>query len=134
MELFFSLFKLILKVFYWIAPNKRHSKNLLDEMLLKHNEYRKQHNLPSLKINDALCHAAIEHAEFMCDKGRLSHKNFNKRVVEFGVKCENVGLGGDFETVFDMWIKSSGHRRNILDNVSEAGFAMCKGYWVAIFS
>ena len=130
----FYLFKLVLKVFFWIAPARNSSDSLLDEMLLKHNEYRNKHHLPQLKISTALCHAAEEHAEFMEAKGRLSHKNFNRRVVELGVKCENVGLGGDFETVFDMWIKSSGHRRNILDNVSEAGFAMCKGYWVAIFS
>ena len=68
--------------------------------------------------------AALQQAGYMAQRGRMSHttgwgKDFRSRVRDngiSGVAGENIAEGRfDLDKLFDIWMHSPGHRRNMLD-------------------
>lgn len=68
--------------------------------------------------------AALQQAGYMAQRRRMSHttgwgKDFASRVKGNGIAgaaAENIAEGRfDLEKLFDIWVHSSGHRRNMLD-------------------
>ncbi len=68
--------------------------------------------------------AALQQASFMARRGRMSHttgwgKDFASRVKDNGISgaaAENIAEGRfDQQKLFDIWMHSAGHRRNMLD-------------------
>lgn len=68
--------------------------------------------------------AALQQAGYMAGRGRMSHttgwgKDFASRVKDNGIggaAAENIAEGRfDLEKLFDIWVHSPGHRRNMLD-------------------
>lgn len=68
--------------------------------------------------------AALQQAGYMAARGRMSHttgwgKDFASRMKDNGVRgaaAENIAAGRfDLDKLFDIWMHSDGHRRNILD-------------------
>lgn len=68
--------------------------------------------------------AALQQAGYMAGRRRMSHtigwgKDFASRVKGNGIAgaaAENIAEGRfDLEKVFDIWMHSAGHRRNMLD-------------------
>ncbi len=98
-----------------------------------HNWIRKERNLRSLCVHPALQRAARAHSEDMIRRDYFSHdtkggRTFDARLKAFGydpkgyrsyVVGENIAWGsgpyGEPDSIMDSWMKSDGHRRNILN-------------------
>jgi uncharacterized protein YkwD len=107
-------------------------------MLTLHNNARKDYGLKPLCVHPALQKAARVHSKDMIQHHYFSHytKGGNeapcKRIQSFGYawsSCtENIGYDDDPEDMFRAWMRSSIHRRNILDGrFSEIGIGAYTG-------
>lgn len=88
------------------------------------NQERKAHGLQPLKWDAALAAAAAHHAKEMAKRGSLSHQfpgepNFAARATKSGARfisiSENVAEAPQASELHPMWMHSSAHRANILD-------------------
>ena len=89
-----------------------------------HNQARRNHNLKTFCVHPDLQKAARSHSKDMIQRDYFSHntkgKNENacERIRRFGYRyrycAENIGYNPTPEGMFKAWMKSSGHRRNIL--------------------
>lgn len=82
------------------------------------NAARADHGLPSLAWDGRVHPITRRWSRRMLDAGRISHNpNFGAEMTEAGIDWhlagENVGRG-DTASVFDLWMRSDTHRRNIL--------------------
>lgn len=105
---------------------------------------RAKYNLPPLKLSDALCKSAQEHADDMYNNNYFSHTSQDGRTMSdrigkyysaYMYKGENIAMGyGSPEAVVEGWMNSDGHRANILNtNYTEIGIGHNNGYWVQNF-
>ena len=85
-----------------------------------------------------LANTAQDHARWMADRRTLRHQSL--RVIPFDNRGENIAAGQpDPESVTRDWMRSTGHRRNILSpNFRYVGFGhavTARGvpYWCAVF-
>jgi uncharacterized protein YkwD len=119
------------------------------KLLRLHNEERKKRNKPPLRLRGALNAAAVKYAIVMDQNNHFDHvgpapgfSTFDQRIKAecpdcFTTMAENIALGQANEAAVNTaWIKSPGHRRNILNgNFRFVGFgrAGSEPYWVANF-
>ena len=98
-----------------------------------HNEIRTEHNLPTFCVHPQLQEAAHAHSKDMIRRDYFSHNtkgrgSFEERLVRFGYEPygydfyrvgENIALGSGAaaapEDRMDAWMRSDGHRDNILN-------------------
>lgn len=98
----------------WHIPN-------LSKLIDLHNEAREENSmvwsLPELQMNNDLMKYAQDWAEKMASDRRLRHGNMQDIMsLGFSTALENIAYGQkDEESVMKTWLKSSGHRRNILN-------------------
>ncbi len=111
-----------------------------------HNQIRKERNLRPLCVHPALQKAARAHSEDMIRRDYFSHdtkggRTFDARLKAFGYDPEgyrsyaigeNIAYGsgpyGEPESIMKSWMKSDGHRRNILnDEFREIGIGTFSG-------
>jgi uncharacterized protein YkwD len=94
-----------------------------ERTLRLHNRARQSRGIRPLCVHPALTKAARSHSAAMIRKDRLWHGNVGRRLERFGYHWstygENIALGsgsrGSPEKVFRSWMKSRGHRSNILN-------------------
>jgi len=94
-----------------------------ERTLLLHNRARKSRGIRPLCVHPALTKAARSHSAAMIRKDRLWHGNVGRRLKRFGYDWrtygENIAWGsgsrGSPEKIFRNWMKSRGHRSNILN-------------------
>ena len=88
------------------------------------NAERLQRGLPALQWDDALYRAAVQHAEQMAGRESISHQyagepdlaaRAGKAGARFSFVAENVAMAPDAIRVHDAWMRSPGHRANVLD-------------------
>jgi uncharacterized protein YkwD len=88
------------------------------------NGYRTSNGLSALATDSRLEQAALQQAGYMAGARRMEHttgwgKDFASRVKDNGIAgaaAENIAEGRmDLARLFDMWMKSPPHRRNMLD-------------------
>lgn len=114
------------------------------ELIAAHNEYRKQKGEEPLLEDERLTAAAEGHANWMAEHHKMSHsqgwfgKGMGTRIHEAGFPGsrigENIAWGQkDVETVMNVWIRSAGHRRNILGGYDRIGVARVGDYWCVDF-
>jgi uncharacterized protein YkwD len=105
-------------------------------MLELHNKTRADRRLPRLCVHPALQKAARAHSREMISKDRFSHGNVGQRLKKFGYRWstygENIlrdpGSRDSEESLFKLWMKSSGHRANILEkSFREVGIGASSG-------
>ena len=92
------------------------------KMLDLHNQTRTNRGLSRLCIHPALQRAARAHSADMIQKDYFSHGNVGARLHNYGYRWrtygENIAYGsgtsGAPNNIFNAWMKSSGHRTNIL--------------------
>jgi uncharacterized protein YkwD len=88
-----------------------------------HNRARKSRGVRPLCVHPALTRAARSHSAAMIRKDRLWHGNVGRRLKRFGYHWrtygENIACGsgsrGSPKRIFRSWMKSRGHRSNILN-------------------
>ncbi len=87
------------------------------------NESRRQNGLPPLEREERLAEAARTHSGRMAEAGRLSHQLSGEQTLSsrlaathlrFSRDAENVAAGPDAEGAHEGFMRSSGHRANIL--------------------
>lgn len=93
--------------------------------------------------HDLLNSVAYEHSRYMDSTNRMSHTGKNKstpssRLDKAGYlyyyMAENIAYGAyDEAEVFQIWIKSSGHCKTIMDsNAKKLGFGSSGKYWTMV--
>lgn len=106
------------------------------KMLDLHNKTRAQRGLPRLCVHPALQRAARAHSKEMIAQDRFAHGNVGERLRKFGYRWstygENIlydpGSRDSVESLFKVWMNSSGHRANILDkDFREIGIGASSG-------
>jgi uncharacterized protein YkwD len=119
-----------------------------DQLVKAHNVRRAKAGLPPLFPNALLDAAATGHARDMAERRKMSHRGgdgsspfdrIDRQGYRYRAAGENVAYGfDDVESVMLGWMKSPGHRRNILGKYSEIGVgrAIAKdgsAYWSVTF-
>ncbi len=118
--------------------------DIITQLLDAHNRHRAQHRIPALTINVKLTAAAQKHAQWMFNNRNMSHTGANGSSFADRIRAEgyNFRTGGEniaagyksVEAVMDGWMKSQGHRANILNhNYKEVGLGVVNNYWCADF-
>jgi len=101
------------------------------------NRDRTEAGLSALEWNEWLAQAARQHAEEMASHDQLSHQfpgepGLRDRIaataLRFNASAENVASGPTASGINDEWMRSPGHRANILDPKYNAiGVAVARG-------
>jgi uncharacterized protein YkwD len=121
---------------------------LVDEVVEAHNARRGKAGLSPLSRNPLLEASAKQHARDMAGRRKMFHQGgdgsspfdrMQRNGYQFVAAAENVAYGFDeVEAVMVGWMKSPGHRRNILGNFSEIGVGRAiasdgASYWCVTF-
>jgi uncharacterized protein YkwD len=113
------------------------------------NKARAAEKLPPLTANEALFRAARKHSENMAKQEKLEHELDGKRVggrvdtegYDYSQVGENLAQGEEAtpEEIVDGWLKSKGHRENLLNpDFTEIGLGAAKSakgetYYTQVF-
>jgi hypothetical protein len=114
-------------------------QQLIDEL----NQSRKEAGLPALQADPKLTQAAREHSKRMERQRKLTHvlsgePKVAQRIAATGLNFnrsgENVGYNTEFDDLHPAWMKSPGHRANILEpRYNSVGIGVVRGsdgiYW-----
>jgi uncharacterized protein YkwD len=126
------------------APRDR----VVNALLSAHNRERRLKKLGPLTLSSKLCESAQIHARDMADNHFFNHKGSDgskpfdriKRVGYVYVRAgENIAMGSEtVRSVMYAWMKSPGHRANILSDYTEMGAAWIEDdrgaiYWCVNF-
>jgi hypothetical protein len=125
-----------------VRPLHRHPT--LFSMLVRNNLIRRRVGLPPHRMNPALTAAAQDHANYMARTGQFSHYTNGGpqgRAYKYGFTGgvrENIAMGGDVDTAFNMWQASGAHYASIVSNTTDAGFGYAIGpngvaYFVGVY-
>jgi uncharacterized protein YkwD len=108
----------------------------VDALLAVHNRERQHEQRGALKLSAKLCESARAHARDMAKHQKLDHKGSDGSTVIDRVKRvgynyvrvgENIAFGQKtVDQVMDTWMKSPGHRTNIMADFTELGAARVK--------
>jgi uncharacterized protein YkwD len=103
----------------------------------KINQARSRHNVGRLKLDPELSKVAMKQTKSMTAQDRLYHTpNLGSRVTRWTMLAENVGYGGTVGSLHTMFMRSSGHKKNILNRPYEyvgVGTKKAHGYlWVTV--
>ncbi|PSL46118.1 uncharacterized protein YkwD [Chitinophaga niastensis] len=103
----------------------------MDEQILYYtNKFRQSHGLKPLQLDETISQQARRHSRDMANGSTgFGHEGFEDRVANVskkmgrvGAAAENVAYGTlDAESVVDGWIKSPGHRKNMLGDYNLIG-------------
>jgi uncharacterized protein YkwD len=132
------------------SPNARRadSEEILSQLVDAHNDARARASLPPLVVDARLEAAARRHANDMAQRRWMSHRGgdgsspFQRMKAEgysFRRAGENVAAGAfTLESLMTAWMRSPGHRRNILGSFAQIGTAYAidgagKSYWCVTF-
>jgi uncharacterized protein YkwD len=105
-----------------------------EQLLALANNTRSIAGLGQLRWDPALAAAALYHCRWMAQQGSISHRyngepdlsvRANQAGARFGLIEENVAFGSSAPTIHDAWMKSPGHRANLLSpDVDRVGIAV----------
>jgi len=108
------------------TKSKPKPKNEKKQLLIDaHNRIRKSHGKNSLKRNPHLMKTAQEWANHMAKTGVMSHQELSSD--EFNGMGENCAIGASVTEVMNAWMKSPGHKGNILDTFTHIGVGVAVG-------
>lgn len=106
---------------------------LIRDMHLKVNAYREAHGLSPLSWDSRIEPIALKHSRLMTQGKRPpGHEGMEKRMEDLqkaipGVRgmAENIVIGpADAQRLFDEWVKSKVHRKNLLGDYASTAMAM----------
>lgn len=112
-----------------------------------HNHERQARRTPRLLLDIDLCQAAMDHSNYQAAIRKMTHSRSDGRSLFDDIAGSNVTAAGENvavgqttpEEVTQAWMRSTGHRRNIIrSGYTHVGFghAMSGGriYWTTIFA
>lgn len=102
------------------------SEDFGQTLLALHNSERARSGLASLTLSTDLNREAGAGAAEQARRGRIGHW----LGIRSGSENAAQGQTSESETHYD-WMRSPGHRANILGPWSEVGFARCGSFWTA---
>ena len=111
------------------------------------NEYRQQHGLSKLQMDNHIVAQAKKHSMEMANHSvPFGHKGFSQRIVTLRSQIKNAGAGGEnvafnYKTarqVVSNWVLSPGHKRNIVGHYNLTGIGVARDkqgriYYTQIF-
>ena len=108
------------------------------------NQHRQAHGVILLRWNELLATAALAHADDMAERNFFDHDNpegenvvvrVTRTGYPIGAVGENLARGAASNNeVIDAWMRSPGHRDNIIfPEYTEIGAARVGEYWVQVF-
>jgi len=109
----------------WPQDQVSQSAAAEQELFRMINRDRAEAGLPELEWNEWLAQAARKHAMEIARRGQLSHQfpgepDMRNRIaatsLRFDASAENLALGPTTAEINDGWMRSPGHRANILDS------------------
>lgn len=140
---------LIIVLLLWACPAISFAQrgSIEEQILFYTNKYRKSKGKQPLVLSGVVSSQAAAHSRNMAKKKvGFGHGGFNTRSKTIGKQigfisaaAENVAYGQlTGKEVVDGWIKSSGHRKNILGNFNTIGIGVAKArdgtiYFTQIF-
>lgn len=118
-----------------LAPSSRTQRNVAEQYLFAAaNQECAARGIPLLRLDPALTEAATRHAAQMAAHRGISHQPAGEPELSqrgsaagahFSLIAENVGESPSPLTVHDAWMRSPGHRENLLDpRVDSTGVAV----------
>ena len=134
--------------FFSFTSGQPFTEKLTGDVLKYTNQYRKSKGMNTLEMRDDLNAIARKHSEDMASgRTSLGHSGYNQRVAKVkrtvkpcdGFVAENVAYGAsNGKEVFDIWKKSSGHRKNMLGDYKFIGIGTARNkkgviYYTQIF-
>jgi hypothetical protein len=115
----------------------------VDKVICCINNYRAKYGLKALNKDTAICRACQQHSQDMSRRHNLDHDGANgssagtrmrNQGVSVGAWAENIASGQKTEeAVCAAWIKSPGHRRNIVGDYDAVCVARYGDYWTQDF-
>ncbi|ETP72503.1 Cysteine-rich secretory protein family [Lachnospiraceae bacterium JC7] len=120
-------------------------EELSEELCNRVNAYRADRGMTSYRINDTLSKVAMDRAEELSryyshsrPDGTKCFSLMKEQGYTYRKAAENIAYGQmSVDQVFDAWLNSSGHRKNILGDFREMGIGVYKSngvyYWVQEF-
>ncbi len=118
-----------------------------EDILVYINQFRVRHGLPKLQMNPLLSQEALQHsADMAAHRVAFGHDGFSQRMDHLHKKMQTAQNGAEnvaynyhtAKIVAEGWIKSPGHRRNILGHYNQTGIGIVrdasgKPYFTQIF-
>jgi len=126
------------------------AERMADTVIELTNAERERQRLSPLKRQEQLMAAAMKHAEDMAKNGYFSHTDqkggqpWDRAAAEgyaYRSCAENIAYGAKTpQQVVQMWLKSPGHRKNLLGDFTDIGVGYAqspkkdhRAYWVQVF-
>lgn len=109
--------------------------DIQNAILVHINQYRQQHGLGKLTMNNDMVKEARQHSQDMAThRMGFGHKYFNQRIDRLHKKVKNSGAGAenvaynykDAQDVVKNWLRSPGHKRNIDGNYNLTGIGVIR--------
>jgi len=105
--------------------------------------YRAKYGLKPLNMDSRICRACQKHSQYMASRHSLDHTGSGGSSAGTRMRREGVSVGGWAENIASgqktedavcaAWIKSAGHRRNIVGNYDAVCVARYGDYWTQDF-
>jgi uncharacterized protein YkwD len=109
-----------------VAPSARATTSAEEAVHVMINEARAGSGLAPLNLSDRLSRIARQHSKDMANVGGLFHSCLTCRIGSFRRLAENVGFGGDHESVQQQLMESPPHRANILGRFRRVGVGIVR--------
>lgn len=115
------------------APMKQDT--LAEDILIYINQFRVRHGLPKLQMNPLLTQEAAQHSADMAQhRVAFGHDGFEQRIAHLKKQIQTAQSGAEnvaynyntAKIVAEGWIKSPGHRRNILGHYTQTGIGIVR--------
>jgi hypothetical protein len=130
-----SFLAMLLFGFLAVGTASSHGQSISEQYLLAAaNQDRAANSLRPVRLDPLLSAAAFAHAREMAAHRTISHRfqgeaDLAERAanagVQFSLVTENVAEASNSALIHDLWMKSSGHRANLLDaQVDSIGIAV----------
>jgi uncharacterized protein YkwD len=108
---------------------------LAEDILIYINQFRVRHGLPKLQMNPLLTQEAEQHSADMAQhRVAFGHDGFEQRIAHLKKNIQTAQGGAEnvaynyktAQIVAEGWIKSPGHRRNILGHYTQTGIGIVR--------
>ncbi|KGP63175.1 transporter [Legionella norrlandica] len=115
--------------------NRGNDAAIQNEILVYINNYRQQHGLSPLKMDNYMVKEAKKHSIDMANHTiPFGHKYFKKRIDRLHALIKNSNAGAEnvaynyknAQDVVKNWLRSPGHKRNIVGNYDLTGIGIAR--------